>query len=1662
MINPYFFLKFSQSRLLLALLCLVLGLNRVTAAARVASVSGVWSSTATWGGSAVPTSSDDVTINDAIAVSVDVVAACNTLSSVNTGSLTISGTNSLAVTGLINILRPGTNATNFTIAVGAGALTAGSLTMNATTTTRNNILTISTGSVVISGTTTTGTTGCQFTFTDAGTLELNGTFTSTPTLTTFTGSTVKYKKAGAQTVLPVTYSNLTLGGSGSKTTTSVTVNGILSMEGTATASVIPTYGTAATLQYNTTTSRTVSASTEWPTPFAATGGVIIASTGTITLDAAKILNPLVPLTINSGATLATNNFQLTLGGDFLNSGTFTAGTGTVTMNGAAQTIGGTATTTFYNLDISNVDGSILGHDEIVSNTLTLTGGHLALGAYNLTMGASANAIAGTLSATNMVVINGIGQLRKLYTGNGSYVFPVGDETGTTEYSPLTLNFVSGTYAGGAYASVFVTDAKHPDNADTNNYLTRYWTVGQSGITAFSATVTPSFPTADVVGDVANMITGRLNGVLPFTKSGVVSASSLTVSGLASLGDFTGVTNLVSTSATALTGFIYTFGAGPSTQQSFVVNGNNLTADITVTPSANFEISTTSGSGFVSTPITLTQTAGTVASTTIYIRLKAGLAVGAYATEYTTLASTGANTVNVACSNAIVNTPTIISSVSTLPACSYVVAAGPSSEQSFTVNGTSLTADISIAPPSDFEISTTTGGAFSATNPIVLTQTGGVVSATTIYVRMKSAIAVSVVASQNIVLTSAGATNVNVACSGTVVPSITAGGGGNYCAGSTINLTSSGSGYTNQYWKGPDNYYSLSANPSRATSTTAMSGTYTVTGSTLVGANLLTNGDFEGSTTIAGSSYTKYVGPGDMSEGKYAVVASGSVVHSGFSNGGDHTSGSGNQMVINAANVPNVVVWSETVSITANTDYQFTYWVRSVHITAPSQLQLYINGAAAAPVFTAVADLVTWSQFTYNWNSGAATTAVVSLVNQNTAASGNDFAIDDINFQKVLTSSSSVDVTVNTSLAVSVSIAASANPIYTGTSVTFTATPTAGGTAPSYQWKVDGVNVGTNSTTYTNAALTNGQVVTCVLTSNYPCISGGNPATSNTITMVVNAHTNFWKGTTNTDWGTATNWTAGTVPLTTEDVEFATVANNGSVAVNDLYLDVDRTIGTLINATTQRLVIPAGKSLTVNNAITTDGNVDRIYIASSSSGPSGSLIFTQPTLNTSVKATVEFYSKASWDLGQAAGSKYRWQFFGIPFKTLTIGSLFDGAYVRQLVETGTTTSNHWSSLNSASTLVSFRGYEVVQSAAKTYVLSGTLETADYSSGQLAYTSSALYPGQHLLANPYTAGITISALTFGSQTESAVYLYNAGTFNEWTSNSGGTTSTGTSTTAGQYLVSTPSTAGANGVPNEIPSMQSFLVKALGSTSNATMGITYSAVKTKNTTQQRAKATTDKVSLLIEVAGTRFTDKVWIFADPNCSAGFDNGWDGRKFSGSVYTPQLYAMESDDIYQIDAVNDMNNVYLGFQAGEDTQYTMTFTPENIMNQVSGLYLLDILENQTTDISTPGTNYSFTTTKPVSLEKRFQIVTSPLVVTTPDVVTDLKLFSAGNEFFVDNCSNRVGTLSVYTLVGKQVYREHFDAKGVYHFSKKLPAGAYIFVAETNQQKVSKKLMVSEK
>lgn len=75
----------------------------------------------------------------------------------------------------------------------------------------------------------------------------------------------------------------------------------------------------------------------------------------------------------------------------------------------------------------------------------------------------------------------------------------------------------------------------------------------------------------------------------------------------------------------LTEFTYLEGNGPSTDQPFTIEGTNLTDNIVVTPPSGWEIATTTSGGvYQTTPLTLTQISGNVASTTILVRLESGL------------------------------------------------------------------------------------------------------------------------------------------------------------------------------------------------------------------------------------------------------------------------------------------------------------------------------------------------------------------------------------------------------------------------------------------------------------------------------------------------------------------------------------------------------------------------------------------------------------------------------------------------------------------------------------------------------------------------------------------------------------------------------------------------------------------------------------------------------------------------------------------------------------------------------------------------------------------------------------------------------------------------------------------------------------------------------
>ncbi len=161
-------------------------------------------------------------------------------------------------------------------------------------------------------------------------------------------------------------------------------------------------------------------------------GTFTGSTGNVDING--------PLTL-SGGTYTAPSTTTYVYGNWIQSGTFTPGSGTIVFDGASnQTI--SATSAFNNLTITNASGATLSSAVAVGGTLTLTTGKFDLGSYNLTMN-SGSVLSGG-STSSFVYTGGTGQfIWNNCAASTSRTFPVGHTNSSAGYTPLVITFNSG-------------------------------------------------------------------------------------------------------------------------------------------------------------------------------------------------------------------------------------------------------------------------------------------------------------------------------------------------------------------------------------------------------------------------------------------------------------------------------------------------------------------------------------------------------------------------------------------------------------------------------------------------------------------------------------------------------------------------------------------------------------------------------------------------------------------------------------------------------------------------------------------------------------------------------------------------------------------------------------------------------------------------------------------------------------------------------------------------------------------------------------------------------------------------------------------------------------------------------------------------------------------
>jgi gliding motility-associated-like protein len=215
---------------------------------------------------------------------------------------------------------------------------------------------------------------------------------------------------------------------------------------------------------------------------------------------------------------------------------------------------------------------------------------------------------------------------------------------------------------------------------------------------------------------------------------------------------------------------------------------------------------------------------------------------------------------------------------------------------------------------------------------------------------------------------------------------------------------------------PANYLSYLWNTGSVNSsiTVGTTGPYICTVQVFDTTNLVVNGDFSTGNTGFTSNYIYGTGGtwGLLSNpGQYAVSTNANLTHNNFVNCTDHTTGTGNYMIMNGSSIANTNVWCQTIAVSPATTYVFSAWFTSVVSSNPASLNFSINGTTVGSVFNLSTTTCNWQSYFQVWTSGPAqTSATICITNQNIAGGGNDFAIDDIWFSKIC---QSVDTLVAT-------------------------------------------------------------------------------------------------------------------------------------------------------------------------------------------------------------------------------------------------------------------------------------------------------------------------------------------------------------------------------------------------------------------------------------------------------------------------------------------------------------------------------------------------------------------------------------------------------------------------------------------------------------------------
>ena len=355
-------------------------------------------------------------------------------------------------------------------------------------------------------------------------------------------------------------------------------------------------------------------------------------------------------------------------------------------------------------------------------------------------------------------------------------------------------------------------------------------------------------------------------------------------------------------------------------------------------------------------------------------------------------------------------------------------------------------------------------------------------------------------------------------------------------------------------------------------------------------------------------------------------------------------------------------------------------------------------------------------------------------------------------------------------------------------------------------------------------------------------------------------------------------------------------------------------------------------------------------------------------------TVQYTTRA-----KAGGAKDQvWQYVGAPGNNMRMSN--DGVMVYLWSE-----RDGW--VYSNTDMTPFEGYALTRTAEGAEIYSIVAQPIhDNQTINLTKTANGMN-GDNLFVNSYLAPIDLTKFTtdgedsdFTGNVEKTFYLFNSGSWNDWQGKDGeGANQIIRGESAGKYHAITPLGAALidpNKDQTTIPPMQGVYVVANG---EAQIHLKYNkhvftSASCDMNRPMRAPQIKDENFMRVRMqvnSQNSGADRMYVIQYANTTRGYDNGYDAKNIIAQGQA-NIYTNEPEGQMEISIADQIDSTFIGFAAGEDSEYTLTFT--SLVGQ--DMYLHDI-EADSLFLLVEDEQYTFKARPNSVNDMRFQLLLYP-------------------------------------------------------------------------------------